>query len=103
MRRAFVLDAAIVDGSFTISSKADDAVEYVLNGHPIAGCTPPEGSPGACQQSCQVTLFPAEFLLRDGQVNTLEVHLLNLQSVPAGNGNFGYTAASYAVCVKPPS
>jgi hypothetical protein len=42
-------------------------------------------------------------VLLDEQTNVLDIELINLQSADAGNGNFGWTAVSYALCVAPPS
>jgi hypothetical protein len=35
-----------------------------------------------------------------GEVNLLEARLINLQSVDAGGGNYGYTMLNYSVCVS---
>ena len=35
-----------------------------------------------------------------GEVNLLEARLINLKSVDAGGGNYGYTALNYSVCVS---
>jgi hypothetical protein len=101
-RRAFTLGTAVADGIVTLSFKADDAIELVLNGHVVGTCTPPGSNLGACQQACTSVTFPSEFLKQGGAVNTLETRLVNLQSVLVSGQNYGYTAASYSVCVSPP-
>jgi len=104
LRRSFIVDPALLaNGSFSVSFKADDAVKFVFNGQALAECMPPDlgANIGACQQSCRSTTIPTSLLLGEGQVNTLEIELLNLQSVPAADGNFGYTAVSYSMCVEP--
>ena len=101
-RRSFVLAEAVVDGIVSISFKADDAVSFVLNGQNIGECTPTEGDPGLCQQQCTKVPLSAGVLL-DQQTNVLDIELINLQSADAGNGSFGWTAVSYALCVAPPA
>lgn len=104
MQRRFVVTRAILqNGAFTISYKVDDGVSFILNGHAIASCMPTSDNAGFCQQACGSTQVPTSTLLGDGQVNTLEIQLLNLQSIPAGGTNFGYTAASYPMCVGAPT
>lgn len=100
-RRTFVLTQAVAGGSVTISFKADDAVSFVLNGQAIGQCEPTADNLGLCQQACtQVSLSSG--VLLDQQTNELDIELTNLQSADAGNGNFGWTAVSYALCVAPP-
>lgn len=101
-RRSFVLTQAVADGSVSISFKADDAVSFVLNGQAIGECEPTAGNLGLCQQACTNVLLNSGVLL-DEQTNVLDIELINLQSADAGNGNFGWTAVSYALCVAPPS
>lgn len=101
-RRRFVLAQAVTDGVVSISFKADDAVSFVLNGQAIGACEPTEGNMGLCQQECTKLPLSAGVLL-DQQTNVLDIELTNLQSADAGNGNFGWTAVSYALCVAPPS
>jgi hypothetical protein len=104
MRRRFIVAPSILQsGTFTISYKVDDGVSFILNGHAIASCMPTSDNAGFCQQACGSTQVPTDTLLGDGQVNTLEIHLINLQSIPAGDTNFGYTAASYQMCVGAPT
>ncbi|MBM4361181.1 MAG: hypothetical protein FJ104_00755 [Deltaproteobacteria bacterium] len=102
MRRSFILQQAVAAGDVTLSVKADDAAEIVVNGQLVGGCTPPGGSPGACQAGCQVVTFPGTVLRPQGQLNTVEVRLVNLQSNAIGSGNYGYTAISYTICVNAP-
>jgi hypothetical protein len=101
-RRSFVLAQAVADGSVSISFKADDAVSFVLNGEAIGQCEPTAGNDGLCQQACTTVQLSSGVLL-DQQTNVLDIELINLQSTDAGNGNFGWTAVSYALCVTPPS
>jgi hypothetical protein len=101
-RRSFVLTQAVANGSVSISFKADDAVSFVLNGQAIGECEPTEGNLGLCQQGCTKVPLSSGLLL-DQQTNVLDIELTNLQSADAGNGNFGWTAVSYALCVAPPS
>lgn len=98
-----MLDPSLSNGEVTVSLKADDAAEIVLNGQPIATCEPPAGNAGFCQQACRTTSFPSDVLLRDGAVNKVEIRLVNLQSAAAGGGNFGWTAISYTLCIQPPA
>jgi hypothetical protein len=99
MRRSFVVDETLGTGAFSITYKADDAVDFFLNGQLIIGCSPPENNPGLCQQVCNTSAMPAEAFNPPGVVNTLEARLVNTASVPAGGENYGYTALNYAVCV----
>lgn len=101
-RRSFVLAQAVTDGTVSISFKADDAVSFVLNGQAIGECEPTEGNIGLCQQGCTKLPLSAGVLLNQ-QTNVLDIELTNLQSADAGNGNFGWTAVSYALCIDPPS
>jgi hypothetical protein len=101
-RRSFVLAQAVADGIVSISFKADDAVSFVLNGQAIGKCEPTAGNLGLCQQECTKVPLSSGVLL-DEQTNVLDIELINLQSADAGNGNFGWTAVSYALCVAPPS
>lgn len=101
-RRRFVLTEAVADGSVSISFKADDAVSFVLNGQAIGQCEPTAGNLGLCQQACTRVSLSSGVLL-DQQINVLDIELTNLQSADAGNGNYGWTAVSYALCVAPPS
>ncbi len=101
-RRSFVLTQAVADGSVSISFKADDAVAFVLNGATIGQCEPTAGDLGLCQRACTKVLLSSGVLL-DQQTNVLDIELTNLQSAAAGDGNFGWTAVSYALCVAPPS
>ena len=101
-RRSFVLTQAVQGGAVSISFKADDAVSFVLNGQTIGTCEPPDGDPGLCQQQCSKVPLSSGVLL-DQQTNVLDIELINLQSADAGNGNFGWTAVSYALCVAPPA
>ena len=55
-----------------------------------------------CQQACTRVQLSSGVLLEQ-QTNVLDIELTNLQSADAGNGNFGWTAVSYALCVAPPS
>lgn len=100
MRRAFVIDEALGAGAFSITYKADDAIDFVLNGELIIGCAPPLDNAGFCQQVCNTSDIPAGALKPAGEVNLLEARLVNLQSVAAGDGNYGYTALNYSVCVR---
>jgi hypothetical protein len=100
MRRAFVIDGSLGPGVFSITYKADDAIDFVLNGELIIGCTPPVENAGFCQQVCNTSTIPAGALRPAGEVNLLEARLVNLQSVDAGGGNYGYTALNYSVCVS---
>ncbi|HVY25959.1 MAG TPA: hypothetical protein VHB79_05380 [Polyangiaceae bacterium] len=100
-RRSFVLAQAVADGSVSISFKADDAVSFVLNGQTIGKCEPTADNLGLCQQGCTQVPLSAGVLL-DQQANVLDIELTNLQSADAGNGHFGWTAVSYALCVAPP-
>ena len=101
-RRSFVLTPAVADGSVSISFKADDAVSFVLNGQAIGECEPTADNLALCQQACtKVSLSSGVHL--DQRANVLDIELTNLQSADAGNGNFGWTAVSYALCVAPPS
>lgn len=102
MRRAFIVDPRFGAGRFSITFKADDAVEMILNGQSVASCTPPNENLGFCQQSCTETTIPAEALKPAGEVNLLEARLINLQSIPADGDNWGYTALNYSVCVAEP-
>jgi hypothetical protein len=101
MRRAFVIDEDLGAGRLSITYKADDAIDFVLNGELIIGCTPPSDNAGFCQQVCSTSTIPAAALRPAGEVNLLEARLVNLQSLDAGNGNYGYTALNYSVCVSP--
>lgn len=101
MRRSFVIADDLGAGDFSITYKADDAIDFFLNGELILGCTPPVQNPGFCQQVCNTSAIPPAALKPPGKLNTLEARLTNLQSTPAGNGNFGYTALNYSVCVEP--
>lgn len=100
-RRRFVLAQAVADGSVSISFKADDAVSFVLNGQIIGTCDPPPDNLGLCQQGCTQVPLSSGVLLNE-QANELDIELTNLQSSDAGNGNFGWTAVSYALCLAPP-
>jgi sugar lactone lactonase YvrE len=102
--RSFTLDPSLIaHGVFTLRFKADDAVEFRLNGQSvaIASCNPPPGNDGECQQYCHEVAIPASALLGYPQVNTLQVKLTNLFNVAVGNGNTGWTGLSYALCVDP--
>jgi hypothetical protein len=101
-RRQFVLAQAVADGIVSISFKADDAVSFVLNGQMIGKCEPTAGNMGLCQQECTKVPLSSGVLL-DEQANVLDIELINLQSADAGNGNFGWTAVSYALCLAPPA
>lgn len=101
MRRSFIIADDLGAGDFSITYKADDAIDFFLNGELIIGCTPPAENPGFCQQVCNTSAISPASLKPPGQLNTLEARLINLQSTPAGNGNFGYTALNYSVCVEP--
>jgi len=100
-RRSFVLTQAVADGNVTISFKADDAVSFVLNGQTIGQCEPPPDDLGLCQRACTEVQLGSGLLL-DEQANVLDIELTNLQSADAGDGHFGWTAVSYALCVAPP-
>lgn len=101
MRRSFIIADDLGAGDFSITYKADDAIDFFLNGELIIGCTPPAQDPGFCQHVCNTSAIPPAALKPAGELNTLEARLINLQSTPAGNGNFGYTALNYSVCVEP--
>lgn len=101
-RRSFVLAQAVADGSVSISFKADDAVSFVLNGQMIGKCEPTADNMGLCQQGCTKVPLSSGVLLNE-QPNVLDIELTNLQSADAGNGNFGWTAVSYALCLAPPT
>lgn len=97
--RKFIIDDALLSASkLTLSFASDDAASFILNGHEIGACTPPQNNIGACSQTCQVLEFPAEYLLGGGQVNELYLEVINLLSVDAGNGNFGWTGITYSIC-----
>jgi hypothetical protein len=102
MRRSFVVAEALGTGAFSITYKADDAVDFFLNGQLIIGCSPPANNPGFCQQVCNTSAMPAEAFNPPGAVNTLEARLINTASVHAGGENYGYTALNYSVCVAQP-
>ncbi len=101
-RRSFVLAQAVADGIVSISFKADDAVSFVLNGQMIGKCEPTASNPGLCQQECTTVPLSSGVLLNE-QANVLDIELINLQNSDAGNGNFGWTAVSYALCLAPPT
>jgi hypothetical protein len=103
MRRSFVVDPSLGAGDFSITYKADDAIDFVLNGQLIIGCSAPDDNPGLCQQVCNTSAMPAAAFNPPGVVNTLEARLINTFSVPAGGENYGYTALNYSVCVAPPA
>jgi hypothetical protein len=100
--RHFVLDSDLVEstGEFALSFAADDQATFVLNGETVASCVPDPGNPPECSATCQNFVIPRERFLGDGQVNTLEIELVNLVSVPAGNGTFGWTSMLYSLCVE---
>jgi hypothetical protein len=102
MRRSFVVDPSLGAGDFTITYKADDAIDFLLNGQLIIGCSAPDDNPGLCQQVCNTSAMPAAAFNPPGVVNTLEARLINTFSVPAGGENYGYTALNYSVCVAQP-
>lgn len=101
MRRSFIIADDLGAGDFSITYKADDAIDFFLNGELIIGCTPPAENPGFCQQVCNTSAISPASLKPPGELNTIEARLVNLQSTPAGDGNFGYTALNYSVCVEP--
>jgi hypothetical protein len=99
MTRRFTLGGVISDrATLTVTFEADDAVELVLNGQPIATCTPPETNAGECQQSCHTATFPRDVLAPAGMPNVLEIRLINLFNADAGGGNVGWTGVSYSIC-----
>jgi hypothetical protein len=77
------------------------ALTETSNGEAVATCVPPPGNIGQCSMTCQESVIPREKFLCNGQVNTLEIELVNLLSVDAGNGTFGWTSILYSVCVEP--
>jgi hypothetical protein len=98
--RQFVVDDEILtNGAFALSFAADDQASFVLNGEAIASCVPPDSNIGQCSATCQDFTIPLEKLRGDGQVNTLEIELVNLVSVPAGGDDFGWTSLLYSMCV----
>jgi hypothetical protein len=98
--RQFVVDdALLVGGSFGLSFAADDQATFVLNGEEIASCLPPESDIGKCSAACTTLAIPTEKLRGGGQINTLQIELVNLLSVPAGGGDFGWTSQLYSMCV----
>jgi hypothetical protein len=99
LTRKFVVDDDLLTASkLTLSFASDDAASFVLNGHAVGACTPPEGDIGFCSQSCQTLEFPAEYLRGGGAVNELDIEVVNLLSVDAGNGHFGWTGISFSIC-----
>ncbi len=99
LERRFIIDSLISDrATFTVSFEADDAAEIVLNGKVIAACNPPAGNIGECQQSCHVVTLSKDDFKPVGQVNVLEMKMINLQNTSTGGGNTGYTGISYAIC-----
>ena len=101
LTRQFVIDSLISDrATITVSFEADDAAEIVLNGKLIASCTPPAGNVGECQQSCRVVTLSKDDLEPVGQVNLLEMRMVNLLNTSVPGGNTGYTGISYAICAQ---
>ena len=70
----------------------------MLNGKSIASCTPPPGNAAECQSTCHVVTFSKDDLKPVGQVNVLEMKMINLQNTPVAGGNTGYTGLSYSIC-----
>jgi len=101
MVREFVIDDSLLStASFSLSYRADDAGQFTLNGQSVSTCTPSTPTNGECSSGCTTASIPNEVLLGDGQVNRLEIVLTNLDSVDAGNGNFGYTDLAYSLCAS---
>ena len=101
LTRKFVVDSLISDrATLTVSFEVDDAAEIVLNGKLIASCTPPAGNAGECQQSCRVVTLSKDDLKPVGQVNLLEMKMVNLMNTPISGGFTGYTGISYAICAQ---
>lgn len=99
LERRFIIDSLISDrATFTVSFEVDDAAEIVLNGKLIASCTPPDGNAGECQLSCHVVTLSKDDFKPVGQVNVLEMKMINLMNSNAPGGNTGYTGISYSIC-----
>ncbi len=67
----------------------------------MASCNPPAGNDGECQQTCHLVTIPNSAF--NAGPNQLQIKLTNLFNVPLGNGNFGWTGLSYALCAQPVS
>jgi len=85
---------------FILTFKADDKVEFFLNGKTVAvaTCTPPPGNDGECQHFCHVFMIPASSF-QSGS-NELEIELTNLFNISVGN-QYGWTALTYKLKVAP--
>lgn len=101
--RRFVLDDDLIvaTGEFVLSFVADDQARFFLNGQEVASCVPVSGNIAQCSADCLISSIPRSSFLGNGQVNTLEVELVNLLSAPTGNGTFGWTSLTYSICVEP--
>jgi len=100
--RSFRLSPDLVHkGTFTLSFKADDQVEFFLNGESVAvaSCTPPPGDDGECQKYCHTAVIAGSKFLPEPQVNTLKIDLINLHNVRVGR-HYGWTSLSYSLGVK---